>query len=582
MKKYVIIAAGITFLLICTSFVSSSRNILEIEHNIDQNGVLSCDHIGYVLGSGEEGWLYEFPLNNPSDLTCVCEGGSCFTYGGAITNDNLIYTTEYGTGIIWMIDPESCEWYAIGGGGAGYSALSFDPISGYLYTTEGAHLWKIDIETGELELIGSFGNVNMMIDLAFDTEGTLYGWDILYDTLWIIDTETADLTEVGEMGINLNYVAYGDFCKEDNILYITTIGPSPDYIYQLYECDTETGECSHIGQFPEDFELSIFAIPWINHPPYKPCNPRPMNGTTGVVYGPGFTCDTGDPDGDELIYDLYWGVSNPPPLVLSNVSELWYDPYGGEWPLFNTTIYWKVVVKDEHGASVEGDIWHITYAKNYPPYPAKNPNPANGAEQVPVNASLSWTGWDPNGWEELTYDVYFGLYDPPTQQTYNQTKTSYDPYGTGDMQLFETYYWKIVTRDREGESSVSPTWTFKTGYCGLPVPKIVGPTKLKINVEYNYTFSIDTEDKVCFEVKWGDGTSEIFCPPLNLSYVIANHTWNMIGSFTIWVRCFDEHGNYGDWGNLNIEIPREKSIYYFLYNFILERYPLLGVFLRIT
>ena len=32
MKKFVIIAAGITFLLICTSFVSSSRNSIENDY----------------------------------------------------------------------------------------------------------------------------------------------------------------------------------------------------------------------------------------------------------------------------------------------------------------------------------------------------------------------------------------------------------------------------------------------------------------------------------------------------------------------------------------------------------------------
>jgi len=582
MKKYVIIATGITFLLICTSFVSSSRNVLEIEHIINQNGILSCDHIGYVLGSGGDGWLYEFALSNPGDLTCVCEDGSCSTYGGAITKDNLIYTAEYGTGIMWMIDPESCEWVPIGGGGASPTALSFDTISGDLYSTDGAHLYIIDIETGEQYLIGDFGIVDFMIGLAFNTEGTLYGWDIVDDTLWIIDTETAELTEVGSMGINLNYVAEGDFCKEDDILYITILGPPPDYQYQLYKCDTETGECSYIGQFPEDFELSIFLIPWINHPPCKPHNPRPMNGTTGVASGPWFTwegCD--DPDGDMVLYDIYFGITNPPPKVVSNGTTPKYNPPGG-LPGPNTTIYWKIVCKDEHGAKAEGPIWHFTIPPNYPPYPAKNPNPPDGAEQVPVWAVLNWTGWDPNGWDELKYDVYFGLYDPPSQQIWNQTASSFDPYGPdGDMQLFETYYWKIVTWDKEGEKGIGPVWTFSTAFCGLPVPKIVGPTRLKVNVEYNYTFSIDTEDRICFEVKWGDGTSEIICPPLNLSEVIANHTWTMMGNFTIWVRAFNEYEEYSEWGQLSVSITRHRTYSFSIFSLIIERYPLLEVFLRL-
>ncbi len=583
MKKYVLISAGIVFLLICTSFVSSSNNFFKNKPVIYQNGILSCIHLGYVLGSGSNCWLYEFPLSNPGNLTCVCEEGSSFTYGGAITKDNLIYTTEYGTGIMWMIDPESCGWYAIGGGGASYSALSFDPISEYLYSTDGAHLYKIDIENGEQEYVGPFISVQYMMGLAFNTEGTLYGWDSLNDMLWAIDTETAEVTQIGSLGIDIAYNTDGDFCKEDNILYITIPGPPPNYRDQLYECDTETGECSHIGQFPEDFDVSIFVIPWINHPPCKPHNPRPMNGTTGVASGPWFTwegCD--DPDGDTVIYDIYFGTTNPPPKVISNGTTPKYDPPGPLEP--NTTIYWKIVCRDEHGASAEGPIWHFTVPSNYPPYPAKNPIPPDGAENVPVNASISWTGWDPNGWDELKYDVYFGLYSPPTQQTYKQTNPSYDPYGNGDMQMFETYYWKIVTWDKEGESSESPIWTFATGdNCCPPAPEIYGPSCGRPGITYYYNFTIDDEwnYSLILLINWGDGTD--WKGPIEPGdTVTVSHCWDKKGTYIIHARTEDVlYGEFSDWGELEVTIPRIQITTYSLLYLILERYPLLEVFLRI-
>jgi hypothetical protein len=579
MKKYIIFATGITLILICTSFVSSNTTF-ENEQYISKKGPLSCNHLGYVIGTGGNCWLYEFNLSNPDELMCVCEGGSTTTYGGAITKDNKIYTTEYGTGIMWMIDPESCEWVPIGGGGSSFTALSFDPISEFLYSTDGSWLWKIDIENGEQEMIGDFGSVDFMIGLAFDTEGTLYGWDILEDTLWIIDKETADVTEVGPMGINLNYLVEGDFCKEDDILYITVIGPPPNYRYQLYECDTETGECSHIGQFPEDFELSIFVIPWINHPPCKPHNPRPMNGTTGVASGPWFTfegCD--DPDGDIVTYDIYFGYTNPPQKIISNGSSPKFDP-GILEP--NKTIYWKFVCWDEHGASAEGPIWQFTIPPNYSPYPARDPKPPDKAENVPVNAVLNWTGWDPNGWDELTYDVYFGLYDPPTQQTNNQTDSFYDPYDEEPMQLFENYYWKIVTWDKEGEKSEGPIWTFMTGPNCTPAPDIVGPTNGRTDVIYTYTFYTTTEEEVCFEVDWGDDSPiETHCPFFNLKYVKANHSWDKKGTYIIRARIKDEYGGSSPWGELKVTIPRKRTTSFSLLNLFLERNPLLEVFLRI-
>ena len=175
-----------------------------------------------------------------------------------------------------------------------------------------------------------------------------------------------------------------------------------------------------------------------NNPPYVPHNPRPMSGTTGVASSPWFSWEGGDPDDDQVTYDLYLGVTNPPPMVVSNMSGTLYDPYG-EWIMFNTTIYWKVISWDEHGATTEGPLWVFTFAPNYPPFPARDPYPADGANEVPVNASLSWVGSDPNIWDELTYDVYFGPNPDPPLVVYDQHGTTFDPYGTGDLPIYEDF-----------------------------------------------------------------------------------------------------------------------------------------------
>ncbi|KYK20274.1 hypothetical protein AYK24_10245 [Thermoplasmatales archaeon SG8-52-4] len=583
MKKYVIFAAGITFLLIFTSFVSSSRNSIENDY-FNQNILYSCNHKGIIMSNS----LYEFTLSNPGNLTNICEKSaedSDFLSSGTWSDDYYIYGCQYNSGILYAIDIETCDMWSIGGGGTAILGIAYDPITENMYgSSDSNYLFSINPETGEQSQIGAFGSsVNYMVGLAFDSEGTLYGWDLGNDKLWTIDTDTGDATEVGSLGINLIYACDGDFCKEDDILYIAAPGSPPDYPYQLYECDKETGDCGHVGQFPQEVDVTGFVIPWDyppeNNPPYVPHNPRPMNGTTGVISGPWLSWKGGDPDGDEVCYDVYFGLTNPPPMVANNISGTIWDPFVFP-PEPNTTIYWKIVAWDPHG-STEGPIWVFKIPPNYPPYPAKNPDPPDGAEQIPVWAVINWTGWDPNGWDELTYDVYFGLYDPPTQQTWNQTTTSFDPYGDGDMQLFETYYWKIVTWDREGEKSIGSVWSFSTGYCGFPVPKIDGPTECRVNGKHNYTFSIDTEDRICFEIKWGDGTSEIICPPLNLSEVIANHTWTMMGDFTIWVRAFNEHGEYSEWGQFSVSIPRYRIYSFSIFSLIIKRYPLLEVFLRL-
>ena len=69
---------------------------------------------------------------------------------------------------------------------------------------------------------------------------------------------------------------------------------------------------------------------------------------------------------------------------------------------------------------------------------------------------------DPNSGDTLKYDVYFSI-TSPILVSQNQSDTYFDPYGTNDMPLFEEYYWRIVTWDREGESTSGPIWSFKTG-----------------------------------------------------------------------------------------------------------------------
>jgi hypothetical protein len=320
-----------------------------------------------------------------------------------------------------------------------------------------------------------------------------------------------------------------------------------------------------------------------NNPPYVPYNPRPMSGTTGVASGPWFSWSGGDPDGDAVKYDLYWGKTNPPPMVESNMSGTYYDPYG-EWIMFNITIYWKVVAWDEHGAKTEGPLWVFTFAPNYPPFHASEPYPADGANKVPVNASLSWVGSDPNIWDELTYDVYFGLFPNPSLVSYNQKENYFDPYGSGDLPIYEDFYWRIVTRDREGEETIGPNWTFATGVnCTPPVPTINGPTHARVNENHTYTFSTTCEDIVIFQVDWGDGSpTEILNPiPTDDQKAIANHSWDKIGTYNIRARTEDIWGILSDWGQLEVTIPRTKIIIYGLLNLLLVRFLKMEVFLRI-
>jgi len=94
-----------------------------------------------------------------------------------------------------------------------------------------------------------------------------------------------------------------------------------------------------------------------NQPPYEPSNPYPPDGAINVSDS-GISWTGGDPDPDDIVtYDVYFGKSSPPPLVVVNLSITAYELGVID---FNTTYYWQIVAWDNWGASTAGPIWSFT------------------------------------------------------------------------------------------------------------------------------------------------------------------------------------------------------------------------------
>jgi len=116
----------------------------------------------------------------------------------------------------------------------------------------------------------------------------------------------------------------------------------------------------------------------------------------------------------------------------------------------------------------EMDLFMLTkpqYKGKWPPSQLCNPNPENGAVNVPIDTDLSWDGGDYDPGDVVTYDVYFGINpDPPFLEQIG-------PFGWSDVTISYNlpeldsgtkYYWKIVSTDVQGASAKSPIWSFTT------------------------------------------------------------------------------------------------------------------------
>lgn len=229
-----------------------------------------------------------------------------------------------------------------------------------------------------------------------------------------------------------------------------------------------------------------------NNPPVKPYDPNPRNGATGVSITKDLEWKCYDPDGDQLKYDVYFGTTSPPPLGRQNVTIAYYDPGTLK---YGTKYYWKVVAKDGKGGVTSGGIWDFTTLskENKPPNPPSNPNPKNGATNVPTITLLSWDCSDPEK-DPLTYDIYFGTSANPARVKTGHTAKTYDP---GTLEYKTKYYWKIVAKDDHNNSTTGPVWYFITKEAGSEKDVLhVGMDKGWVTELRNANFNVTTATSI--------------------------------------------------------------------------------------
>jgi hypothetical protein len=106
-----------------------------------------------------------------------------------------------------------------------------------------------------------------------------------------------------------------------------------------------------------------------------------------------------------------------------------------------TTYYWRVdeVNDAEPDSPWKGDVWSFTV----PSKTADNPDPADGAEFVDLDAILSWIP----GYDAELHTVYIGNdFDDVNDATgsVSQDSTTYNP---GMLELGTVYYWRVDEND---------------------------------------------------------------------------------------------------------------------------------------
>ena len=183
----------------------------------------------------------------------------------------------------------------------------------------------------------------------------------------------------------------------------------------------------------------------VNNPPEIPRYPYPSNEAVDVMVNEDLSWTGGDPDGDTVTYDIYFGTTTSPAKIASNHTSDTYDP-GQMMNL--TTYYWQIIAWDEHGESTIGPIWSFTTRANLPPNTPDIAGEQNG--KAGTTYDYTFTALDPNN-DDVFYYIDWGD---------NTPKEWIGPYTSGEEVIIahtwttkDTYILKAKVKDGSGEES---------------------------------------------------------------------------------------------------------------------------------
>ena len=178
------------------------------------------------------------------------------------------------------------------------------------------------------------------------------------------------------------------------------------------------------GESTASFQITVKT------PPNVPSNPIPTHDSIFQNHpNIELAWNGGDPDGDSVTYDLYFGVSASPPRIASGLSSAEFGKTGLK---SFTKYYWKIVAKDGQN-SVSGPLWQFTTG----PYLVVNENFESRALGTPV---LPWATYEPQGsTAEITNRGHSGkaltFYDSVNSDWARVIRTGLTPIRKGSVQF---------------------------------------------------------------------------------------------------------------------------------------------------
>ena len=146
----------------------------------------------------------------------------------------------------------------------------------------------------------------------------------------------------------------------------------------------------------------------------------------------------------------------------------------------------------------------------------QNIYPANDTTNIPVNVVFIWSGIDTDEKDQVSYDFYLASENPAPELIMTDIPDTTFSYKS--LKYNTHYYWKVVVRKQDGDSSSSPIWSFSTRYDHNNPPNMPGNPQpqngLKSLSLRNSTLSwsggdIDSFSVVTYDVYFGKASNSL-------------------------------------------------------------------------
>ena len=221
---------------------------------------------------------------SPTNLTTIGSVGDLILTTGAFVDEDFshLYTIDYYTYHLLAIDTSTGEIELVGtaelenGAGVNWSGMAWDATTNTLYGTAytqtrdgiSSFLYTIDPVTAATALVGPITGIDegsgeaLVIDIAVDSNGLMYGVDIVGDTFVAIDKTNGAGAIIKLLDFDANFAQGLDFDAYTGTLYYAAFDNGTQEA-EMYTVDPLSGDMefvSTIGADPFNTQLAAFAI----------------------------------------------------------------------------------------------------------------------------------------------------------------------------------------------------------------------------------------------------------------------------------------------------------------------------------